>query len=62
MLGHYKDVVGGGFGEGEVEGREWVGVAGIPTGPSDSPTPTGCLPIQLTSDTIYPELASDPTG
>ena len=34
----------------------------FPPTPSSSPTPAGCPPIQVNSDTTYLERASDPTG
>ena len=33
-----------------------------PTPPSNSGTPAGCPTIQLNSDTVYPEIASDSTS
>ena len=39
----------------------WGGA--VPTSPTNSSlTPAGCPIIQLNSDTIYPEIASDPEG
>lgn len=35
---------------------------GSPTPISNSLTSAGCLAIQLNSDTIHPEIASDSTG
>ena len=39
-----------------------AGVWAFPTPPRNSLTPTGCSPIQLSSDTVYLAVASDPTG
>lgn len=33
-----------------------------PHTPSNSPTPAGCLTIQLSSETVYLEVVSDPAG
>ena len=34
----------------------------FPTATSSAPTPAECPIVQLNSDTVYPEIASDPTG
>lgn len=39
-----------------------VGVPHIPTQASNSQTAVGCPTVQLNSDTVYPETASDSPG
>lgn len=59
---------------GSWEAGSWLGIkgapgpnpsggrVGLPTPENNFQTPTGCLRIQPKSDTVYPDIISDPTG